>query len=60
MTPAEMESRIVRYGDLTSVQNGVYRCPYAGVRIPKENFTIIGGGVIESADQHVTLGHPRV
>ena len=54
MTPDEMESRIVRYGDLIPCKTA-----FIDVHTPgsdqKENFTIIGGGVSESADQHVHI-----
>ena len=54
MTPAEMEARIVRYGDLEPC-----RTAFIDTHTPgsdrKENFAIIGAGVSESADQHVHL-----
>lgn len=54
MTPAEMEARIVRYGDLKPC-----RAAFIDTHTPgsdrKENFSIIGAGVSESADQHVHL-----
>ena len=54
MTPVEMEARIVRYGDLEPC-----RTAFIDTHTPgsdrKENFSIIGAGVSESADQHVHL-----
>lgn len=54
MTPAEMESRIVRYGDLAPCRTAFIDAHTPGSD-RKENFTIIGGGVSESADQHVHI-----
>ena len=54
MTPAEMESRIVRYGDLIPCKTAFIDAHTPGSD-QKENFTIIGGGVSESADQHVHI-----
>ena len=54
MTPAEMESRIVRYGDLVPCKTAFIDAHTPGSD-QKENFTIIGGGVSESADQHVHI-----
>ncbi len=54
MTPAEMESRIVRYGDLRPCKTAFIDAHTPGSD-QKENFTIIGGGVSESADQHVHI-----
>ena len=54
MTPLEMQERIVRYGDLKPC-----RTAFIDTHTPgsdrKENFTIIGAGVSESADQHVHI-----
>ena len=54
MTPPEMEARIVRYGDLEPC-----RTAFIDTHTPgsdrKENFSIIGAGVSESADQHVHI-----
>ena len=58
MTPAEMESRIVRYGDLRPCKTAFIDAHTPGSDT-KENFTIIGGGVSESADQHVHIGIPH-
>ena len=59
MTPptlsmAEMETRIVRYGDLRPCKTAFIDAHTPGSD-SKENFTIIGGGVSESADQHVHI-----
>lgn len=54
MTPADMEKRIVRYGDLIPCKTAFIDAHTPGSD-QKENFTIIGGGVSESADQHVHI-----
>ena len=54
MTPAEMESRIVRYGELVPCRTAFIDAHTPGSD-QKENFTIIGGGVSESPDQHVHI-----
>lgn len=54
MTPAEMERRIVRYGDLIPCKTAFIDAHTPGSD-QKENFTIIGGGVSESPDQHVHI-----
>lgn len=54
MTPDEMEKRIVRYGDLIPCKTAFIDAHTPGSD-QKENFTIIGGGVSESADQHVHI-----
>lgn len=54
MTPAEMEKQIVRYGDLVPCKTAFIDAHTPGSD-QKENFTIIGGGVSESADQHVHI-----
>ena len=54
MTPAEMEARIVRYGDLRPCKTAFIDAHTPGSN-QKENFTIIGGGVSESPDQHVHI-----
>ena len=54
MTPAEIEARIVRYGDLRPCKTAFIDAHTPGSD-QKENFTIIGGGVSESADQHVHI-----
>lgn len=54
MTPEDMEKRIVRYGDLRPCKTAFIDAHTPGSD-QKENFTIIGGGVSESADQHVHI-----
>ena len=54
MTPVEMEQRIVRYGDLKPCRTAFIDAHTPGSD-QKENFTIIGAGVSESADQHVHI-----
>ena len=54
MTPQQMEARIVRYGDLRPCKTAFIDAHTPGSD-QKENFTIIGGGVSESADQHVHI-----
>ena len=54
MTPQEMDARIVRYGDLVPCRTAFIDAHTPGSD-QKENFTIIGGGVSESADQHVHI-----
>jgi len=58
MTPQDMESRIVRYGDLRPCKTAFIDAHTPGSN-QKENFTIIGGGVSESADQHVHIAIPH-
>ena len=58
MTPAEMEKRIVRYGDLQPCKTAFIDAHTPGSD-QKENFTIIGGGVSESPDQHVHINLPH-
>lgn len=58
MTPAEMEPRIVRYGDLKPCKTAFIDAHTPGSD-QKENFTIIGGGVSESPDQHVHIAIPH-
>jgi quercetin dioxygenase-like cupin family protein len=58
MTPADMESRIVRYGDLKPCKTAFIDAHTPGSD-QKENFTIIGGGVSESPDQHVHISIPH-
>ena len=53
-----MESRIVRYGDLRPCKTAFIDAHTPGSD-QKENFTIIGGGVSESPDQHVHLNIPH-
>lgn len=54
MNPDEMEQRIVRYGDLKPCKTAFIDAHTPGSNL-KENFTIIGGGVSESADQHIHI-----
>ena len=54
MTPAQMEARIVRYGDLEPCRTAFIDAHTPGSD-RKENFSIIGAGVSESADQHVHI-----
>ncbi|MEM6889743.1 MAG: cupin domain-containing protein [Pseudomonadota bacterium] len=58
MTPQEMEARIVRYGDLRPCKTAFIDAHTPGSD-QKENFTIIGGGVSESPDQHVHIALPH-
>ena len=54
MTPDDMNARIVRYGDLIPCKTAFIDAHTPGSD-QKENFTIIGGGVSESPDQHVHI-----
>lgn len=54
MSPEEMERNIVRYGDLRPCRTAFIDAHTPGSN-QKENFTIIGGGVSEAADQHVHI-----
>jgi mannose-6-phosphate isomerase-like protein (cupin superfamily) len=54
MTPQQMETRIVRYGDLKPCKTAFIDAHTPGSD-QKENFTIIGAGVSESPDQHVHI-----
>ncbi|MEM9148838.1 MAG: cupin domain-containing protein, partial [Pseudomonadota bacterium] len=58
MTPTEIEARIVRYGDLRPCKTAFIDAHTPGSD-QKENFTIIGGGVSESPDQHVHITIPH-
>ncbi|NDV00291.1 cupin domain-containing protein [Pseudoroseicyclus tamaricis] len=58
MTPEEMQARIVRYGELVPCRTAFIDAHTPGSN-QKENFTIIGGGVSESADQHVHITIPH-
>jgi len=49
-----LEQRIVRYGDLVPCRTAFIDAHTPGSN-QKENFTIIGAGVSESADQHVHI-----
>lgn len=54
MNLTDMEARIVRYGDLRPCKTAFIDAHTPGSN-QKENFTIIGGGVSESPDQHVHI-----
>ena len=54
MTPSEMDRHIVRYGALVPCKTAFIDAHTPGSN-RKENFTIIGGGVSESPDQHVHI-----
>ncbi len=54
MTPQEMRARVVRYGELVPCKTAFIDAHTPGSN-QKENFTIIGGGVSESPDQHVHI-----
>jgi mannose-6-phosphate isomerase-like protein (cupin superfamily) len=54
MTPEQMRTRIVRYGELVPCKTAFIDAHTPGSN-QKENFTIIGGGVSESPDQHVHI-----
>ena len=54
MTPSQMQARIVRYGDLEPCRTAFIDAHTPGSD-RKENFSIIGAGVSESADQHVHI-----
>ena len=54
MTLAEMDRRIVRYGELVPCRSAFIDAHTPGSD-RKENFTIIGAGVSESAEQHVHI-----
>ena len=54
MTPSELDSNIVRYGELKPCKTAFIDAHTPGSN-RKENFTIIGGGVSESPDQHIHI-----
>ena len=54
MTPSEMDRHIVRYGALVPCKTAFIDAHTPGSN-RKENFTIVGGGVSESPDQHVHI-----
>ncbi len=58
MTPQQMNERIVRYGELRPCKTAFIDAHTPGSD-QKENFTIIGGGVSESPDQHVHIAIPH-
>ena len=58
MSQHKMEDRIVRYGELIPCKTAFIDAHTPGSD-QKENFTIIGGGVSESPDQHVHIAIPH-
>ena len=54
MTPAEMDRRIVRFGELVPCRSAFIDAHTPGSD-RKENFSIVGAGVSESAEQHVHI-----
>lgn len=58
VTQAEMESRLVRYGDLVPCTTAFIDTRTPGSK-RKENFTIIGPGVSENPEQHVHISIPH-
>lgn len=54
ISQAEMDARTVRYGELVPCRTAFIDAHTPGSD-QKENFTIIGGGVSESPDQHVHI-----
>jgi mannose-6-phosphate isomerase-like protein (cupin superfamily) len=54
ISPSDMEKRIVRYGSLKPCKTAFIDAHTPGSNL-KENFTIVGGGVSESPDQHVHI-----
>ncbi len=58
MISADMADRIVRYGELKPCRTAFIDAHTPGSD-QKENFTIIGGGVSESPDQHVHIALPH-
>ena len=54
----EMKTRLVRYGELKPCKTAFIDAHTPGSN-QKENFTIIGGGVSESPDQHVHISIPH-
>ena len=54
----DLSNRIVRYGELKPCRTAFIDAHTPGSD-QKENFTIIGGGVSESADQHVHITIPH-
>ena len=58
MTQYTMDDRIVRYGELVPCKTAFIDAHTPGSD-QKENFTIIGGGVSESPDQHIHIAIPH-
>ena len=57
-SPASMERRVVRYGDLRPCYNAFVDTRSPGSEA-KENFTIIGPGVSENPEQYVHIAEPH-
>jgi quercetin dioxygenase-like cupin family protein len=57
-TALDLSDRIVRYGELQPCRTAFIDAHTPGSD-RKENFTIIGGGVSEAADQHVHISIPH-
>ena len=57
-TPASMEDRVVRYGNLRPCMNAFIDTRSPGSEA-KENFTIIGPGVSENPEQFVHIAEPH-
>ena len=58
MELSEIKKRLVRYGELKPCKTAFIDAHTPGSN-QKENFTIIGGGVSESVDQHVHINIPH-
>ena len=58
MELSEIKKRLVRYGELKPCKTAFIDAHTPGSN-QKENFTIIGSGVSESADQHVHINIPH-
>ena len=58
MELSEIKKRLVRYGELRPCKTAFIDAHTPGSN-QKENFTIIGSGVSESADQHVHINIPH-
>ena len=58
MDTLDLAKRVVRYGDLIPCKTAFIDAHTPGSD-QKENFTIIGGGVSESPDQHVHINIPH-
>ena len=59
MDKLDLAKRVVRYGDLMPCKTAFIDAHTPGSD-QKENFTIIGGGVSESPDQHVHINIPHL
>ena len=58
LSQTELEARLVRYGDLAPCREAFIDRRTPGCE-GNENFTIIGPGVAEAANQHVHIGIPH-